>query len=50
MFKDLSQTSEGRQNMLVGRNTFKQWLENQAEIIPDLNRLLFSAQVKQGIL
>jgi len=49
MFKDLSQTPEGRQNMLVGRNTFKQWLENQVEIIPDLNRLLFTAQVKQGM-
>jgi len=48
MFMQMRQTSESRKNMTIGKNTFKRWLENKAEIIPDLNRLIFSTQVEKG--
>jgi hypothetical protein len=50
IFMQLRQTSEGQHNMYIGCNTFKKWLENKAEVIPDLNRLIFSTQVEKGML
>ncbi len=46
MFTDLDKTVEGRSHMIIGRNAFKKWLENQPEIIPELNRMLYDAYIR----
>jgi hypothetical protein len=49
MFVQLQQRSEEQDYMNIGRNAFKRWLESREELVPDLNRLIFSMQVKKDM-
>lgn len=46
MCKDLNTSEKGRNYMFTGRIACKKWLENQPEIIPDLNRMLYDAYIR----
>lgn len=46
MCKDLNTSEKGRNYMFTGRMACKKWLENQPEIIPDLNRMLYDSYIR----